>query len=159
MGQQPASEGLQMIGDSAPHPLSLALAIAPDLTEFTSLEVTAPSTHEIHVRGTLRGERSTLEIEMELDGRPLAEGAGPRQTWIEVDGLRVERCIRPNDYALFFRRGAALFDLPDPLTRRVADFVTKVRARQEKAPYRPDRTISRRAALLKSIADAFEPLG
>ncbi len=159
MGQQPASEGLQMIGDSAPHPLSMAQTIAPDLTEFASLEVTAPSEHEIHVRGTLRGDRSTLEIEMQLDGRPLTEGAGPRQTWIEVNGTRVERCIRPRDYALFFRRGAALFDLPDPLTQRVADFVGKVRARPGKAPYHPDRTISRRAALLKSIADAYRALG
>lgn len=158
MGQQPASQGIQMIGDSAPHPLSLAQAIAPDITEFTSLEIDQKSADEIHVHGTLRGERSQLEIEMQLDGRPLGPDAGPRQAWIEIDGIRVDRCIRPRDYALFFRRGGALFDLPDPLTLRLADFVGKVRSRRKKSPSAPDRTISRRAALLKSIVDAFQPL-
>ena len=158
MGQQPASQGIQMIGDSAPHPLSLAQTIAPDVTEFSSLEVDQKSADEIHVRGMLRGEHSQLEIEMHLDGRPLAPSAGPRQAWIEIDGIRVDRCIRPSDYALFFRRGAALFDLPDPLTLRLAEFVGKVRSRRKKTPSAPDRTISRRAALLKAIADAFQPL-
>ena len=155
MGQQPASEGIQMIGDSAPHPLSLAQTIAPDITEFSALEVDEKSVHEIHIRGTLRGEHSQLEIEMQLDGRPLGPDAGPRQAWIEIDGTRVDRCIRPRDYALFFRRGGALFDLPDPLTLRLADFVSKVRSRRKRSPVAPDRTISRRAALLKSIADAL----
>ena len=158
MGQQPASRGLQMIGDSAPHPLSLAQAIAPDITEFSSLEVDGKSADEIRVRGTLRGEHSQLEFEMQLDGRPTAPDSGPRETWIEIDEIRVERCIRPRDYALFFRRGSALFDLPDPLTLRLADFVEKVRSPRKKGTLVPDRTISRRAALLKSITDAFQAL-
>lgn len=155
MGQQPASKGLQMIGDSAPHPLSLAQTILPDIEEFSSLEVNAKSEAEISVVGTLRGEHSELEIEMHLDGRPQAPDAGPRRAWIEVDGVRVERCIRPRDYSLFFRRGTALFDVPDPLTLRVADFVRQVARSSKKPSTVPARTISRRAALLKSIADAW----
>lgn len=159
MGMQPASSGFQMIGDAAPHPLSVAQAIAPDLEAFSALSVERVEADELWIRGTLQGKTSSLDIEMHLDGRPLAPGSGPRGAWIAIDGTRVERCIRPRDYALFFRRGSALFDLPDPLTLRIADFLQRIQAataRPTEAPRAADRTISRRAGMLKAIVDAFQ---
>lgn len=161
MGMQPASQGLQMIGDSAPHPLSVAQAIDPELTGFSALDVDAASADELWIRGTLSGPSSELRLEIHLDGRPLAGGDGttndgPRGAWISIDGVRVDRCIRPRDYALFYRRGSALFDLPDPLTLRIADFVERVRTSTSAAPLPPSRTLSRRAGMLKAIADAFQ---
>ncbi|QDV05701.1 Inositol 2-dehydrogenase/D-chiro-inositol 3-dehydrogenase [Planctomycetes bacterium Poly30] len=160
MGMQPASHGLQMIGDAAPHPLSVAQAFDPSLTGFRELRIDADSENDLWIRGTLAGPNSELEIEIHLDGRPLAPDAGPRAAWISVDGTRVDRCIRPRDYALFFRRGSAVFDLPDPLTLRVADFVSRIRSvslptAEIHAGMTPDRTLSRRVGMLKSIADAF----
>ncbi|MEM8710327.1 MAG: Gfo/Idh/MocA family oxidoreductase [Planctomycetota bacterium] len=160
MGMQPASSGLRMIGDAAPHPLSVAQALVPGLTDFAELQVTLPSDGEIVVSGVLAGETAALEIEMHLDGRPLVSSdgtpAGPRSAWIALDDDRVDRCIRPRDYALFFRRGSGLFDLPDPLGLRLTAFVEAVLgARQSAGALEPDRTISRRAAMLESIAAAF----
>lgn len=160
MGMQPASRGLQMIGDAAPHPLSVAQALVPGLKDFAELQIARPGDDEVLISGVVAGETAALEIEMHLDGRPLVsqDGAptGPRSAWIALDDVRVERCIRPRDYALFFRRGSALFDLPDPLSQRVAAFVTAVQdARRADGALETDRTISRRAAMLESIAAAF----
>ncbi|MEO0660066.1 MAG: Gfo/Idh/MocA family oxidoreductase [Planctomycetota bacterium] len=149
MGLAPASVGRQMIGDALPHPLSVAQALRPGLENATEVTYEARSADRMVVRARLVGAEPPLDVEVELDG---SAGALPRRAWLEIDGARAERCVRPRDYALFLRDGPRLFDLPDPLGARVEAFAAA--AVRGPAPA-PDRTLSRRARMLNALDAAF----
>lgn len=157
MGLAPASTGRQMIGDALPHPMSVAQALRPDLESAADIRFERDDEPRLLVRANLEGERGALALEVELDG---AAAASPRRAWLALDGRRAERCVRPRDYALFLRDGARLVDLPDPLLARLSAFCGDATRGSRTAPA-PDRTLSRRAAMLAAIdaayADAFGP--
>ena len=156
MGLAPASTGRQMIGDALPHPLSVAQALRPDLDRAADVRFERDGDARLVVRAALEGDGPPVALEVHLDG---AAAAPPRRAWLELDGRRAERCVRPRDYALFLRDGARLVDLPDPLSARIAAFCDAVAAADR--PAAPDRTLSRRAAILAAIdaahAEAFGP--
>jgi len=156
MGLAPASTRRQMIGDALPHPLSVAQALRPDLVAAADVALEREGDERLVVRATLEGSGAPLALEVELDG---AAAAPPRRAWLAVDGRLAERCVRPRDYALFLRDGARLVDLPDPLFARIAAFCDAITAADR--PAVPDRTLSRRAAMMEAIdaayAEAFGP--
>ena len=155
MGLTPASNGREMIGDAAPHPLSLAQALRPDLERLVSVAFEGRGPSDIDFTAVLEGEHGPFEIHAELRG---SGAPPPREAWFAIDGKRVDRCIRTSDYALFLRDGARVVDLPDPLGLRIAAFLGDARAAEEAGrPVRtPDRTASRRAGMLSALDSAFD---
>lgn len=154
MGLAPASEGRAMLGDALPHPLSLALALRPDLERLTSCTFDLDGAARCTLRAALAGERGPLSLRVELLGRDLG---GARAAWYAVDGLRADRCVRERDYALFLRDGARVVDLADPLRERLGAFLEEVgRAEAAGRPARElDPRPGRAAGLLEAIDAAF----
>lgn len=162
MGLAPASIGREMIGDAAPHPLSLAQALRPDLERLTAVTFGRREPSALDFTAILEGEHGPLELRVELGpkiGSKLSSSGAPppREAWFAIDGKRADRCVRASDYALFLRDGARIVDLPDPLTGRIAAFVQEVQsANAAGRPRRaPDRTSSRRAEMLAVLDAAF----
>lgn len=158
MGLAPASEGRAMLGDALPHPLSLALALRPDLERLTSCTFDLDGAARCEVRAELAGERGPLSLRVELSGRDLG---GARAAWYAVDGRRADRCVRERDYALFLRDGARVVDLADPLRERLRAFLAEVG--HAEAAGRPARELDprpgRAAGLLEAIDAAFPDQG
>lgn len=158
MGLAPASSGRAMLGDALPHPLSLALALRPDLERLTSCSFDLDGAARCEMRAELSGADGTFSLRVELVGRELG---GARAAWYAVDGRRVDRCVREQDYALFLRDGARVVDLADPLRERLGTFLADVQ-RAEGAG-RPARELDPRpgriAGLLEAIDAAFPDQG
>lgn len=151
MGMSPASEGLRMVGDALPHPLSLAQAMRPDLVRIEDVAFDHPSPAELHLRATCHGEGDPMALEVHFGGH-ITET--PRPAWFAIDGQRADRCVRTRDYSMFLRSGARLVDMPDPMGLRIHAFVEQVKATNG-APLEPDRTVSRRAHMLHAVAEAY----
>lgn len=154
MGLAPASTGREMIGDAAPHPLSLAQALRPDLDRLASVAYRRGGADTLSFTAVLAGEHGDFEVLAEFRG---SGAPPPREAWFAIDGQRVDRCIRASDYALFLRDGAKIVDLPDPLGARVGAFVSDVLAAEAagRPAKSPDRVASRRAAMLASLDAAY----
>lgn len=151
MGLSPASSGEQMIGDALPHPISVAQALRPDLESLADVRFDHPDPEVLTVFADLAGADGPFRLEAELGS---ASSEHPREAWLAIDDVRADRCVRSRDYALFFRRGARLVDLPDPLTARLAAFLADV-ASADGAPREPDRRASRRAAILAAVVERY----
>lgn len=153
MGLAPASLGRTMIGDALPHPLSVAQALHPSLEAAEAVTFEHPTAGTLRIAARLVGEGARLELSVELvgDSRRI-----PREAWLAVDGRRADRDIRAEDYALFLRSEDRSIDLPDPLTIHVADFAHAAAEARPGEPLPPDRTLSRRAALLHAITAAYD---
>ena len=76
MGLAPASSGRAMLGDALPHPLSLALALRPDLERLTSCSFDLDGAARCEVHAELSGAYGTLSLLVELVGRGSAEPRG-----------------------------------------------------------------------------------
>lgn len=151
MGLCPSSAGRQMIGDALPHPLSMAQALVPGLDRARDVAIEHLPGDRLRASARLDASAGGAFVDLLVELRGLS-AAPPREAWFEIDGQRVDRCIRPADYALFLRRGPVLEDLPDPLSLRVAAFCARVLGPR---PGQPDRTLSRRASMLADIDAAW----
>lgn len=153
MGLAPASTGAQMIGDALPHALSLAQAIRPGLSSVEESSFEHVGRHSLRIRAVLvePGAAGALSLDVHLNGDAREM---PREAWYAVDGARADRCVRPSDYAMFFRSGARLVDLPDPLRLRIGAFVESV-GRAGDGDVARDRSLSNRAMMLAALDRAY----
>jgi predicted dehydrogenase len=166
---QPASQGAQMLGDAAPHALSLIQALLPGAAgslEGLRFSGGRPASRKLAVAFRYRTPERELEVEIEL----LRSDRRPRQACLEIDGHRAERLVAPDGYQLSFADGTRTVPLPDPLTLLVADFVralalasearsqaepSGVHKAGERAPGSRSREIAERMELLGRIVTAF----
>lgn len=154
MGLSPASTGRDMIGDALPHPLSLALALRPDVHTVETCQITTDGEVNLVVEATLSGSKGPFQVRAALDG---AERTAPRTAWYAIDGVRVDRCVRAADYALFLRSGSRIVDMEDPLHGRLASFCEDVRRAEAggRSPRAADPTIAMSMRLLEAIDRAW----
>jgi len=150
MGLSPASEGLQMIGDALPHPLSLAQAMRPDLERTVAVELSTAAEGQMEVSVLLEGARGIMKVQVLLDG---TAAPGPRAAWYSVDGRRADRLIDAADYSLRFQAEDTVVSLPDPLTARIASFVDQVQ-RGTPCPWTHPGDLTRGASMLEAAAAA-----
>lgn len=126
MRLSPARTGVDMLGDSLSHPLSLLQQLAPESDEaITDLRfsTTDPQAPDLEIRFTWPARLGPVDVRVDLGHGPQQ----PREAGWGVDGDYAARLIRTSDYAQFFAAGAKVVDLPDPLAVHVAAFVGQLR--------------------------------
>ena len=162
---QPASTGAQMLGDAAPHALSLIQALLPGAAghiEALRFQGGRPGSRRLVTRFRYCAGDRALEVEIEL----VRSDQRPRQACLEIDGRRAERLVAADGYQLSFAGDGRRVPLPDPLTLLVADFVRALasEARSEAKPsggagsaraVTARREIVERMELLDRIVTAF----
>lgn len=148
MRLQPASAGLQRIGDAVPHPLSLLQALAPHPDPaLEDIRYGGESPLEpLTLRFVYRAGSARVGVEVQLE----PARAFPRESELAIDGTRARRVVDPHGYRLFFVDGPRRVALPDPLTQRVGAFVSAVR---DGGPSQGSE-IGARMQLLEAIVDA-----
>ena len=151
---QPASRGVQMLGDCAPHVLSLAQALLPGgPARIESLRFAggAAEADALDLAFTYAVGERTLDVELELRRRERQ----PREAALAVDGRWAQRLVSAEDYRLSFAADGRTVPLPDPLTLLVADFVRALPSPGERAAAGRSREIAQRMELLESIVAGF----
>jgi hypothetical protein len=150
---QPASRGVQMIGDSLPHVLSLAQALLPAgerRIEGLRFRGGGADAEALDVSFTVAVGDRALAVEVELR----RSQRHPREASLTIDGRRAQRLVSGDDYQLSFADDGRTVPLPDPLTQLVADFVRALPSPGERAAGR-SREIVERMELLESIVAGF----
>ncbi len=152
----PVSAGIEVLGDSFPHPLSLLQALVPraDLRlESLRLDGSGSDTRDLGVRFELRaGTARPIECHVEL--RHAAES--PRPAAIGLDGRVAQRRISMPDYSFELVDGERSVALPDPLTTHLRDFAGQLGRVLAGEPVPDPRPSATRMALLEQVAGAFE---
>jgi predicted dehydrogenase len=122
MELQPASRGLQAIGDSLPHVVSMLQALCPGTGTVAA------------ARFEEDGDALTVRFRYEFDGgtcdvhvRLLRTDDHPRRAAVIVDGRRADRLVSGAAYQLSFAADDRSVPLEDPLTLLVNDFVAALR--------------------------------
>ena len=158
MELQPATRGVQALGDALAHPLSVLQALLPDDDPaLAGVGVTSPDGGDtLSVRFQYRCGGRTCECAVDLSR---AE-AQPRRAVLEVDGRGARRVVEPESYRLsWVAPDGRQVPLDDPLTRLVADFVAALRARQaddaRRARHARAREIKQRMELLAELVLAY----
>jgi len=154
MRLQPASRGVQMLGDSVPHVLSLIQALRPGRAgriERLLFSGGGPGSDRLDLGfGFFSGDRE-LEVEIELR----RSDRRPREAALEIDGRRAERLVAADGYRLSFGADGRTVPLPDPLTLLVADFVRALPSPGERPAASRSQEIAERMELLERIVVAF----
>jgi predicted dehydrogenase len=154
MRLQPASRGVQMLGDSVPHVLSLIQALLPggagriDRVRFSG---GGPDSDRLDLGFRFVSGERELDVEIELR----RSDRHPREAALEIDGRRAERLVASEGYRLSFAADGRRVPLPDPLTLLVADFVRALPSRGERATASRSREIAERMELLERIVAGF----
>lgn len=155
MRLSPSGDGVRMLVDVLPHPLSLLQALtgyeAPriDALRFSTRDPEAPRLRLGFVYAAASAE---VEVEIELVGR----SAPPRNAWLSLDGRQARRIVGARGDAFALEDAGREVALPDPLAGLVADFVMAVaRCREGEHPGRADAVATRMEALC-AIVGAFE---
>jgi hypothetical protein len=151
---QPASTGAQMLGDAAPHALSLIQALLPGAAgeiEELRFQGGRPASRRLAARFRYRAGERALEVEIEL----VRSDQRPRQACLEIDGRRAERLVAADGYQLSFAGDGRTVPLPDPLTLLVADFTRAIPLPGQKTKAPRTQEIVERMELLDRIVTAF----
>lgn len=155
MRLQPAGRGVDMLGDSMPHVLSVLQALAPDPAPTVSsvrFSADAPDPPAVgEAPPPLRVEFAYRTRAADVRARAILRrtDAHPRECALVIDGREARREVGP-DYALAFSAGDRSVPLPDPMTRLVTSFVTHLRGPRATR----SAEIATRAALLDAIVAA-----
>jgi len=152
MSMQPASAGLQALGDSLPHPLSLLQTLIPgdgarlEGTEFTLEDPDIGITN-------LDFRYRTHDWSTQVRVRLVPSAVSPRSVAYALDGRRADRCVGGDDYRLSFadESGRAV-TLDDPMTQLVADFVAALTGSGPRE-HQPD--ITTRMELLGQLVHSY----
>ena len=149
----PAGRGRAALRDALSHPLSLLQVLCPDPSPRVDAigfgRLGRPEGLRLDFRYCAGGARVPCRVDLVADAKP------PRPAWLELDGMRAERRIRPSDYAMELASGERSVPLPDPLTRHLAAFAENLRAALAgSAPPDPS-PIAQRLGLLASLLDAL----
>jgi hypothetical protein len=149
----PAGRGHAALRDALSHPLSLLQVLCPDPSprvDSIGFESTGrPEGIRLGFRYCAGGRRVPCRVDL------IAEAALPRPAWLELDGLRAERRIRPSDYSMELADGERSVPLPDPLTRHLAAFAANLRSTLAGAAPPDPAPIAQRLGLLASLLDAL----
>ncbi|NQZ96379.1 MAG: Gfo/Idh/MocA family oxidoreductase [Myxococcales bacterium] len=122
---EPADSGLQMLGDSLPHALSLLQALIPgnaprlDRVRYEGDPWDGPIVAAFRFRSGGHATRCRVVLS--------PSAARPRRAGFVTDGQRAERRVVPGSYEITFSDGDRSVPVPDPMPRLVADFVSRVR--------------------------------
>jgi len=150
---QPSIGGLQMLGDSLPHVISLLQAVVPS----SPLSIEA-----IHCEGDLESgpmtlrfccvsETSRTSVRVEL----APTRSHPRRAWFALDGRRAEREVDPGSYEIKFTDAGRSVPVADPLTLLVTEFVEALRAPNALQRARLRESIARRVGLLDALVTHY----
>ena len=143
---QPSTGGLEMLGDSLPHAISLLQAVIPD-SPLTLEAIRCEGNLEsgpMAMRFRCVSKASRTDVRIELSPTQ----AHPREAWFALDGLRAVREVAPVSYELSFTGEGRTVPISDPLPLLVADFVDTLR----------NPTASRHEQLRETIAQRVEIL-
>ena len=155
MQLQPASRGVQALGDSLSHPLSLLQALLPGAAPRLERprRLASPAglpAGSLSVRfDYLSGDRR-CEVEVQLS----ADDQLPRRAALEIDGRPARRQVNPADYRLSFCAAERSVPLDDPLTLLLADFCRRLREPDDSERRALARQIEQRMELLAQLIDA-----
>lgn len=152
----PSGRGVDAVLDSVSHLLSVVQAVVDVPYDATETDVRfadrSPSadTNEL----TVRMRRAAAG---EVVARLLLEQhrEQPRPAWIEIDGARVDREIRTEDYAIFARAHGERILVDDPLARLVYRFAQIVREPTDERVQRESHRIHDRARYVRDIVAAW----
>jgi predicted dehydrogenase len=154
MRMQPASGGVQLLGDSAPHALSLLQAALPGAG--AALEAVRfagdPEAGSLAIEFRFQRDAARTEVRLELS----ATRAHPREAAYAFDGRWARRSVEPDSYALAFADGPRQVPVPDPMAALVADFVDALRRPDRALEAQRGAAIAERMALLEALVLAFQ---
>jgi hypothetical protein len=127
MRLSPTVSGLELIGDSLPHPISMLQALAPDpgarIAEI-HVEALSSALEDADFRFTYRAAGAEIACEVVLrHGREQ-----PREAGYALDGRGATRALSMPDYSMEFRDGERSVPLPEPLTACLRQFTTSLGA-------------------------------
>ena len=156
MELQPASRGVQALGDSLPHPLSLLQALLPgDEPQIADLAFSprraASRSDPLTVRFRYESGQRRCDVEVVLVGSERL----PRHAALAIDGRAARRVVEPETYRLSFMASDRSVPLDDPLTSLVADFVGRLRTPDEVDRGVRARDIEHRMRLLAELVHAY----
>lgn len=121
MRLSPTVTGLELIGDSLPHPLSMLQALAPDPAAQIGdirVEALSPALEDADLRFIYRAAAGAVGCEVILrHGR-----TQPREASYSLDGRCAARGLSLPTYTMEFRDGERSVPLPDPLTACLREF-------------------------------------
>jgi predicted dehydrogenase len=155
MRLSPVSSGIQMLGDSLPHALSLLQALATDddaRVEEPRFSTESSSSGSVTAAFTYRAGDAAIEAEIELT----RSDAFPRAAAYGVNGHWVDRRVRPDDYSMRFASEGREVELDDPLGLRIAAFVRELGSVCQGGKPAQALEIVQRMEMLESLARAFE---
>ena len=151
MGLEPATSGLRMLGDALSHPLSVLEALLPGPARIDRTQATwGPEGRAVDLdfRWTTSAGSLITHIELRSSDR------NPRGAWIELDSVRFERLVRPEDYAMFLSTGARVHQIEDPLVRHLRGFVSNLTSVLAGSPAPDPTPLADRARMLDQLRTA-----
>jgi predicted dehydrogenase len=154
MELQPATRGLQALGDCLSHPLSLLQALLPgDAPAVDQIAVDPGSGRAapLTIRFRYRSGADACDAEVALEHSQ----AVPRHAAFAIDGRAARRVVAPETYRLSFASSDRTVPMDDPLTTLVADFVGRLRTPDEADRSSRARDIEQRMGLLAELARAY----
>ncbi len=128
MGISPPAPGIAMIPESAPHAVSLILALmGPGAIEtIEAVYEDAPAQNRLTLSFRYRHARGESACRLRYD----CTEEFPRPTHVVLDGLRMDRVVRLPTYEIGFTDGKRVAWSGDPLKSLAADFLKAI----EKGP-------------------------
>jgi predicted dehydrogenase len=151
MRLQPSSRGVQMLGDSMSHALSLLQALNPGaapVIEDPCFSTAGPPADDLVARFVYRSEAAATQVCVTLE----RSEAWPRGATVAVDGRVARRQVSTDDYRISFVDGERAVPVPDPLTLLIDDFVRALRTRSDASR---SREIVARMMLLDALVEAY----
>jgi len=155
MALWPSRRGVDMLGDSLPHPLSVLQRIAPGenpIVEDVRFSTTDPDARVTVVRFCYGVGDHHVETEVEMR----ASTSHPRNVRIAINGRWATRLVSARDYAISFHSDSRSVPVDDPLPLLLGEFVKAI----SQSPPQPDldqaRRIVHRSKLLGEIVAHFE---
>lgn len=132
MRLSPASEGLEMIVDSLSHPISLLQAWTSFFEPFEqNCRVERPTFKRYNTAGVMgisvsfQFRRGAIRVSARVD--LVRQIEQPRVANYSLNGFMAERLVDMSDYSMFLSDSDRRVALVDPLTLRVARFVSELR--------------------------------
>jgi len=155
MRLSPTSSGVQMLGDSLPHALSLLQSLAPGddaSVESPSFSRAPSSAASLRVEFTYRASSAAVAAEVDL----IPSDAFPRPAGYGVNGHWAERKVDAADYSIAFAAGGREVPVQDPLGLRIDAFVRELEAVRQAGTGSQAPGIVQRMELLESLVLACE---
>lgn len=153
MRLSPRPSGLELIGDSLPHVLSMLQALAPDPAariDGIRVEALSPALEDADLDFTYRGAGCAIACAVALRHGPTQ----PRKASYSLDGRRAERVLRMPDYTMELRDAERSVPLSDPLTACLRRFAATLGEVLAGAPPPDPWPSAQRLRMLESLLGA-----